>query len=301
MDQLITPVLAPEFSSLYTIGKFLGRGAFSVVYEAVQKSTGTAFAVKIIKKDAVKFDEKSQKRVETEVTILRTIHHPNIISLHDIIETSTELYLIMPLVTGGELFDKIVQKGFYCERDASTVIKNVINAIHYLHEKSIAHRDLKPENLLLMAGDDTQVMISDFGLSRILGDDSFAYTACGTPYYVAPEVVSGVGYGKEVDLWSIGVITYFLLAGFPPFMGNTLRDIVEQIQRGDFNFPSPYWDNITDNAKDFVSKLLVVDKTKRLTSLQALEHPWIKNGSNAPQDALKNQKIATKLKRLDFQ
>jgi len=298
--QFCPPPICPEFTAQYTIGKFLGRGAFSVVHETIHTATGQLFAVKIIKKESVKLDEKTQKRLETEVAILRSVRHPSIIPLHDIIETPTDLYLIMPLVSGGELFDKIVEKGFYCERDASTVIKNVIHAIQYLHEQKIAHRDLKPENLLLMAGDDTKVMISDFGLSRILGDTSFAFTACGTPYYVAPEVVSGIGYGKEVDLWSIGVITYFLLAGFPPFMGDTLREIVEQIINGDFNFPSPYWDNISDSAKDFVTNLLEVDKTKRLTAAQALEHPWIKNSASAPQSALQNHGISTKLKRLDF-
>jgi len=181
------------------------------------------------------------------------------------------------------------------------VVKNVISAILYLHDNRIAHRDLKPENLLLKDGDDTHVMISDFGLSRVLGDTSMAYTACGTPYYVAPEVVSGQGYGKEVDLWSIGVITYFLLAGFPPFMGENLPEIVEQILNADYEFPEPYWDNISDKAKDFVSKLLVVDKTKRLTAAQALAHPWIQNLSAASDKPLQNQSLqnrGSKLKRM---
>jgi len=258
-------------------------------------------AVKIIKKAAVKMDAKSQGRLETEVKILQSMKHPHIIPLHNIIETSATLYLIMELVKGGELFDKIVAKGYYSEKEASMLIKNVISAIEYLHQNNIAHRDLKPENLLLKEGDDTHVMISDFGLSRILGDRSMAYTACGTPYYVAPEVLSGKGYGKEVDLWSIGVITYFLLAGFPPFMGNNLREIVDQISIANYEFPAQYWDAISESAKDFIRKLLTVDKDQRATSQQALNHPWIKNPDAVPNAHLTNYQPggASKLKRMD--
>jgi len=279
------PTLEPVFTSIYELKKALGRGAFSVVYLAVHKERKTQHAVKIIKKESVNLDsnDKSKKRLETEVAILKKVVHPNIIPLHEIIETPNNLYLIMELVLGGELFDKIVSKGNYSERDACLVIKNVLSAIEYLHQNNIAHRDLKPENLLLKAEDDTHVMISDFGLSRVLGDESMAFTACGTPYYVAPEVVSGLGYGREVDLWSIGVITYFLLAGFPPFMGDNLPEIVEQILNADYEFPEPYWNDISPAAKDFVSKLLVVEKGDRLTASQALEHPWIKNPSAATQ------------------
>lgn len=275
----------------YDIGNILGKGAFSIVYQATQKSTGQEFAVKIIRKESLGLDQRAQMRIDREVEILTKVNHPNIVRLYDLIESETRLYLIMELVTGGELFDKIVAKGYYSEKDACLVIKNVVSAIKYLHEQRIAHRDLKPENLLLKGKDDTHVMISDFGLSRVLGDSSMAYTACGTPYYVAPEVVSGKGYGKEVDLWSIGVIAYFLLAGFPPFMGDTLPEIVEQILNADYDFPEPYWDNVSESAKDFISKLLVTDKSQRMTSELALDHPWIKNISSASNKPLKNKLV----------
>jgi len=181
----------------------------------------------------------------------------------------------MEYVTGGELFDKIVEKGNYSEKDTIRLTRNVLDAIKHLHEKNIVHRYLKPENLLVKGNDDTHVMISDFGLSRVLGEESVAFTACGTPYYVAPEVVTSRGYGKEVDLWSVGVITYFLLAGFPPFMGETLPAIIEQIVSGEYDFPSPYWDQVSSKAKDFISKLLEVDPSKRLTADAALKHPWL--------------------------
>jgi len=292
----ITPVLETIFTDQYELGRFLGKGAFSIVFEAKHKKNKTIHAVKIIKKDLVKADSRSQERLKNEIEILQSISHPHIIPLHNILETPINLYLIMELVKGGELFDKIVSKGYYSEKEAASVIKNVISAIDYLHRSNIAHRDLKPENLLLKEEDETHVMISDFGLSRVLGDTSMAYTACGTPYYVAPEVVLGKGYGKEVDLWSIGVITYFLLAGFPPFMGDTLREIVNQITNLDYEFPSPYWDLVSNNAKNFIRGLLTLDPNVRLTSQQALNHPWIQNPGNANLQNL--QPGASNLKRM---
>jgi len=259
----------------YLIKEECGKGAFSTVYRAVHKTTGENFAIKVIKKSAINVDVKTQKRYKTEVEILRTVDHPHIISLKDLFNTKEKLYLVMEFVNGGELFDKIVDKGSYSEKDAATVVWKVLDAIQYLHQKNIAHRDLKPENLLLKSSDDTHVMLSDFGLSRILGEESMMSTACGTPYYVAPEVVKAISYTKEVDMWSIGVITYFLLAGFPPFMGEKLTDIVEQILEADFSFPSPYWDDVSDQAKDFVSKLLVIDPRARYSAEQALDHPWL--------------------------
>jgi len=280
----IGPIIVdPSFESGYCV--------YLRSFQKIKKNTREEFAVKVIRKESIGMDQRAQMRIEREVEILTKVNHPNIVRLYDIIESETRLYLIMELVTGGELFDKIVAKGYYSEKDACLVIKHVVGAIKYLHEQRIAHRDLKPENLLLKGKDDTQVMISDFGLSRVLGDSSMAYTACGTPYYVAPEVVSGQGYGKEVDLWSIGVIAYFLLAGFPPFMGDTLPEIVEQILNADYDFPEPYWDNVSDSAKDFISKLLVTDKTQRMTSELALDHPWIKNISSASSKPLNNKLV----------
>jgi len=186
----------------------------------------------------------------------------------------------MELVDGGELFDKIVAKGCYTEKEACTVVRNIVSAISYLHKQHIVHRDLKPENLLVMSDNDTHVMISDFGLSRILTDKSLMSTACGTPYYVAPEIVNASGqYGSKVDLWSIGVVTYFLLAGFPPFMGDDLQEIVEQIMKADYEFPDPYWTDISAEAKDFVSKLLVVEPEKRMSAEEALQHLWLQGKS----------------------
>eukprot|EP01114_Cavostelium_apophysatum_P023101 TRINITY_DN859_c0_g1_i1.p1 TRINITY_DN859_c0_g1~~TRINITY_DN859_c0_g1_i1.p1 ORF type:complete len:300 (+),score=72.46 TRINITY_DN859_c0_g1_i1:73-972(+) len=269
-----------KLEDVYEVKEELGKGAFSVVKLGVNKSTGEKVAIKMIDKKAASTDQDA-KRLKTEVDILKKVSHPNIVCLKDLFETSDKLYLVMELVTGGELFDKIVEKGQYSEREASTVVKKMISAVLYLHNNSIAHRDLKPENLLLKGGStDTEVMLSDFGLSKIVGVESMMETACGTPYYVAPEVLSATGYDKEVDLWSCGVITYLLLCGFPPFYGESLPEVFEQIMKADYDFPEPYWNDVSEDAKNFISKLLVVDPKKRYTATQALEHPWLVKGGS---------------------
>jgi len=254
------------------------RGSFSVVYKGKNKNTGEEVAIKVITKKDINTDKKSAKRLQTEVDILTKVKHPNIVALKDLFDEPENLYMVMQLVTGGELFDKIVKKGQYSEKDACAVLVKIVEAIYYLHSQNIAHRDLKPENLLVQANDDTHVMISDFGLSRIIGEDSLMTTACGTPYYVAPEVIKAEAYSKDVDMWSIGVITYFILCGYPPFMGENLQQIFEVIQNCEYEFPSNDWDKISGNAKDFIKLLLVADPTKRLTAELALKHPWLLSG-----------------------
>lgn len=281
---------------IYDLKDELGKGAFSVVKLAVNKKTNEKVAVKIIDKTQASA-ESDAKRLKTEVEILKKVSHPNIVCLKELYETPQNLYLVMELVTGGELFDKIVEKGQYTEKEASSTVLKILSSVDYLHNINIAHRDLKPENLLLKGDDVSDVMISDFGLSKIISQDTMMATACGTPYYVAPEVLSAQGYDKEVDLWSIGVITYLLLCGFPPFYGETLPDVFEQIMKADFNFPDPYWTNISQNAKDFISKILVVDTKKRLTAKEAMEHPWIKTLGGEGSNSLLHEDYKSKLEK----
>ncbi|XP_067247721.1 calcium/calmodulin-dependent protein kinase type 1D isoform X4 [Chanodichthys erythropterus] len=208
--------------------------------------------------------------------VLGTIKHENIVALEDIYESSNHLYLIMQLVSGGELFDRIVEKGFYTEKDASTLIRQVLDAVNYLHTMGIVHRDLKPENLLYFNPQDgSKIMISDFGLSKMEGTGDVMSTACGTPGYVAPEVLAQKPYSKAVDCWSIGVIAYILLCGYPPFYDENDSKLFEQILKADYEFDAPYWDDISDSAKDFISCLMEKDPSKRYTCDQALRHPWI--------------------------
>jgi len=269
---------AEALTSKYEVGEELGRGAFSVVKAGTNRKTRDRVAIKIIDRHDVGKDY--EKNLRMEMDILRRVDHPNIIALLEMIEAGNKLYFVMELVTGGELFDRIVEKGSYSEEDAKTLVRKIVSAIEYLHKQNIAHRDLKPENLLVKSiEDDTEVKIADFGLSKIIDKDKMMQTACGTPGYVAPEVLNAEGYDKEVDMWSVGVITYILLCGFPPFYSESVPEVFEQIMKAEYDYPEEYWDEISAEAKDFIDHLLVVDVAKRLTAEQALSHPWLRQSS----------------------
>ncbi|CAL8381717.1 unnamed protein product [Boreogadus saida] len=257
----------------YDFKEVLGTGAFSEVVLAEEKGTQRLVAIKCIPKKAL---EGKENNIENEIAVLHRIQHTNIVSLEDIYESTSHLYLVMQLVSGGELFDRIVEKGFYTERDASQLIHQILDAVKYLHDMGIVHRDLKPENLLYYSMDeDSKIMISDFGLSKIEGSGSVMSTACGTPGYVAPEVLAQKPYSKAVDCWSIGVISYILLCGYPPFYDENDAKLFEQILKAEYEFDSPYWDDISDSAKDFICHLMEKEPSKRYTCELALQHPWI--------------------------
>ncbi|XP_046440388.1 calcium/calmodulin-dependent protein kinase type 1-like isoform X2 [Daphnia pulex] len=264
---------SPSLEDRYELKDLLGTGAFSQVRLAESKTeAGKLFAVKIIDKTALKGKEDS---LENEIKVLRRLKHPNIVQLLETYEDKSKVYLVMELVTGGELFDRIVEKGSYTEKDAADLMRQVLEAVDYMHEQGVVHRDLKPENLLYYCPDeDSKIMISDFGLSK-MEDSGIMATACGTPGYVAPEVLAQKPYGKAVDVWSIGVISYILLCGYPPFYDESDANLFAQILKGEFEFDSPYWDEISDSAKDFIRRLMCVDVNKRFTCREALQHPWI--------------------------
>jgi len=264
---------APTVEDKYILKDVLGTGAFSQVRLAESKERpGDLYAIKVIDKKALKGKEDS---LENEIKVLRRLDHPNVVKLLEAYESKSYVYLVMELVTGGELFDRIVEKGSYTEKDAADLIKQVMSAVHYMHESGVVHRDLKPENLLYHSPDeDSKIMISDFGLSK-MEDSGIMATACGTPGYVAPEVLAQKPYGKEVDVWSIGVISYILLCGYPPFYDENDANLFAQILKGEFEFDSPYWDDISQDAKEFIRKLMCVDVEKRLSCDEALSHPWI--------------------------
>merc|ERR1719181_726958 len=195
------------------------------------------------------------------------------------------MILVMELVTGGELFDRIVARGNYTEKDAASLMATLCDALAYLHEQAIVHRDLKPENLLYSSPDDDAIIkVADFGLARMVSGKDMMKTACGTPGYVAPEVLKNQGYDSgAVDIWSVGVILYILLCGFPPFYEEELPALFDQILHARYDFPTPWWDNISKEAKDLVTKLLELDPKTRLTATQVKAHVWCSgNASSAP-------------------
>jgi serine/threonine protein kinase len=279
----------------------LGSGNFAVVkkcWEKGKKATGPYHAVKII--DKAKVEDMGD--IEREIEIMGLVDHDNVIKLIEIFDEPSKMNLVMELVTGGELFDRIVALGNYTEKDAAKVMGTLCGALDYLHEKGIVHRDLKPENILLASkDDDAPIKVADFGLARMVSGKDMMKTACGTPGYVAPEVLQNKGYSSgAVDLWSAGVILYILLCGFPPFYEEELPALFDQILKGRYDFPSPWWDNISGEAKDLVRRMLTVDPKKRATAKDVLAHPWIRG--QAPDTAidtenLKKHNAARKLKK----
>ncbi|CAK6442931.1 unnamed protein product [Pipistrellus nathusii] len=262
----------------YKVGRTIGDGNFAVVKECVERSTAREYALKIIKKSKCRGKEHM---IQSEVSILRRVKHPNIVLLIEEMDVPTELYLVMELVKGGDLFDAITSTNKYTERDASGMLYNLASAIKYLHSLNIVHRDIKPENLLVYEHQDgsKSLKLGDFGLATIV--DGPLYTVCGTPTYVAPEIIAETGYGLKVDIWAAGVITYILLCGFPPFRGSgdDQEVLFDQILMGQVDFPSPYWDNVSDSAKELITMMLLVNVDQRFSAMQVLEHPWVNDDS----------------------
>jgi len=234
-----------------------------------------------------------------EIEIMKKVNHPNVLKLYEVFETDEVISLVMELVTGGELFYKIVEKGNYSEKEAAGIVKQMIQGVEYLHGEGICHRDLKPENLLC-SGEEEQgykpfrVVIADFGLSKVFNSGEALETSCGTPDYVAPEVITAEGqYDKSVDMWSCGVITYVLLCGFSPFLSSTQHGLFDKIVKCEYDFPDPEWTNISESAKDFIRHLLVKNPKDRFTASQCLKHPWL-NGDHGS-NVLAGGKISEKM------
>jgi len=252
----------------------LGRGEFAVVLKVQRKSDGKFFAAKVIKKR--NFKPETMRRMRAEVYILQRMRHPNINCLVETMNTKKHIHMVLELLEGDQLFESIIEKKRYTEIEAANVIRQVTRACQYMHERRIIHRDLKPQNLVYLDKNNTQICITDFGLSKLVqSKDGLMETTCGTPGYVAPEILKMKKYDSKVDLWSIGVILYILLCGFPPFTNNNRLLLYNHIKSGKYSFPSPYWDHITEEAKECIGKLLQVDSEKRLSATDLLEHVWI--------------------------
>ncbi|KIL68396.1 hypothetical protein M378DRAFT_71318 [Amanita muscaria Koide BX008] len=296
----------------YRTGRALGSGTYAIVKEAIHISTGKYYACKVINK---KLMEGREYMIRNEIAVLKRASsgHRNIVTLHDYFETTHNLYLVFDLCTGGELFDRICAKGNYYEKDAADLVRTILTAVKYIHSSGIVHRDLKPENLLFRTpAEDADVMIADFGLSRIMEEEkhNLLTEVCGTPgasSYMAPEIFKKSGHGKPVDVWAMGVITYFLLAGYTPFDRDTQQAEMEAIIAGDYKFePLEYWENVTETAKDFVRQCLTSDPHKRPTAEQLLKHKWladegphfVADSQGEPTDLLPHVKKAFNAKKL---
>lgn len=260
-----------ELQQEYRMLARLGSGSFGTVYKVQHQLSGAIFAMKTIPKHKI----QDLSRLQCEVRILREADLPQIITIQRVYEDSQNVNLVMELCEGGDLMSFIMSKGGLTELEASEIARQILIALRYLHMHSIGHRDIKPENVMFaVQGDLHSLKLIDFGLAKIMSPKCPMKTKVGTTYYVSPDVLRG-DYGLECDLWSFGVVLYFMLCGFPPFTGRSASEVFAKICRGQFTFPSPAWDSISLSAKDLISHLLLLDPIARLTAQTALEHPWL--------------------------
>ncbi|KAK6318961.1 hypothetical protein J4Q44_G00101720 [Coregonus suidteri] len=284
-----------EVTDKYDLGQIVKSEEFCEIFRAKDKNTLKMFTCKkFLKKDG----RKVRKAAKNEIVILKMLKHPNILQLVDVYETRKEYFLFLELATGREVFDWILDQGYYSERDTSNVVRQVLEAVAYLHSLNIVHRNLKLENLVYFNRlKHSKIVISDFHLAKL--ETGLIKDPCGTPEYLAPEVVGRQRYGRPVDCWALGVIMYILLSGNPPFYDETDDDDYEnhdknlfrKILAGDYEFDSPYWDDISESAKGLVTHMMEVDQDQRLTAQEAINHEWI-SGNAASNKNIKDNVCA---------
>ena len=286
----------------YKFGETLGEGSFGTVRRAVHKQTGQERAIKIFKKR-----QQDERKLLLEVNILSKLTHPNIMEIYEFYEDKANFYIVSELCKGGELFDKITEKGCFKEAEACPIMLQIVSAICYSHSNRIVHRDIKPENIMLEKTNNDNLLIKliDWGGARYFSKNKKMSTIKGTPYYIAPEVLKEV-YDEKCDIWSIGVIFYVLLCGYPPFNGDTDIEIMQNVQRGQFFFPEEEWDVISPEAKDLIRKMLTYDPAKRISAKDILLHPWfshyeekIKQDKSVAKSAFENMKRFKRNKKFE--
>ncbi|XP_038892170.1 calcium-dependent protein kinase 1-like [Benincasa hispida] len=285
-----------NFKEYYSLGKKLGQGQFGTTYMCVEKATGKEYACKSIAKRKL-VTEDDVEDVRREIQIMHHLAgHANVISIKGAYEDAVAVQVVMELCAGGELFDRIIQRGHYTERKAAELTRTIVGVVEACHALGVMHRDLKPENFLFVSKEEESLLKTiDFGLSVFFKPGEKFNDVVGSPYYVAPEVLRK-RYGHEADVWSAGVIVYILLSGVPPFWAESEQGIFEEVLHGDLDFSSDPWPSISDSAKDLVRRMLIRDPKKRLTAYEVLCHPWVQVDGVAPDKPL-DSAVLTRLKQ----
>ncbi|KAI9298331.1 Pkinase-domain-containing protein [Neoconidiobolus thromboides FSU 785] len=281
----IQHLLAPQPTSYikkkeYKMIKTIGQGTFGMVRLALKLNTKEEVAIKVILKNSM---GGSADFVRRELDAIQKYQHENIVPYLDWFESKDKYYMVFKLCKGGELFDRLIERGKFTETNCKLLICQVLKAVEYLHQNNLIHRDIKPENLLFETeSDDSKLLLTDFGISKMIKDEEeLLTTLCGSRGYVAPEILLRNGHGKPADMWSIGILTYLLLSGINPFRSfeQDNSELITAMLEEKFHFKAKCWTSISDEAKDFISNLLRGDPRKRITATEALAHKWITDGN----------------------
>lgn len=267
-----------KFEDYYDILEEIGSGQFAVVKKCVEKSTKSEFAAKFMKKKRAKSSRRgvSTEQILQEATVLRKAMHHGVIYLHEVFETSAEFTLVLELLSGGELFEFLIEQEYLTENEAMGFTKQVVEAVHFLHDRHIVHLDIKPENIVLKDKSEKKVVkLIDFGLARIITPGEIVKAIMGTAEFVAPEIINYEPVGTPTDMWAVGVLTYILLSGASPFLADDDNETFVNIQNVDYEFDEEYFADISSQAKDFISSLLLKKSDGRLSARDCLKHPWL--------------------------
>ncbi|KAG3285775.1 serine/threonine-protein kinase 33 [Ictidomys tridecemlineatus] len=277
-----------SIEDFYTFGRILGQGSFGLVVEATDKETETKWAIKTVNKE--KAGSSAVKLLEREVNILKSVNHKHIIHLEQVFETPKKMYLVMELCEDGELKAVLDRKGHFSENETRWIIQSLASAIAYLHTKDIVHRDLKLENILVKSSFvdannemNLNIKVTDFGLAvkKHGRAEAMMQATCGTPIYMAPEVINAHDYSQQCDIWGIGVIMYYLLCGEAPFLANSEETLFELIKKGELHFENPIWNSVSDCAKSVLKQLLKVDPAHRITAKELLDNQWLTGNTHS--------------------
>ncbi|XP_031250665.1 phosphoenolpyruvate carboxylase kinase 1-like [Pistacia vera] len=263
----------------YQVCEEIGRGRFGTVFRCTSRISGESFAVKSIDKSLISGDTLDSQCLLSEPKILQFLapdHH--IVQIFAVYEDDYHLHMVLELCDSQDLYHHLMNKGILSESESKSIITQLLQAISHMHKLGIVHRDIKPDNILFSSGN--VVKISDFGSAEFFNNESeeLMRGVVGTPYYVAPEVVAGRDYNEKVDIWSAGVVLYIMLAGFPPFYGDTVTETFEAVLRGNLRFPTQVFQSVSPMAKDLLRKMLCKEVSRRFSAEQVLRHPWIISG-----------------------